>query len=386
MTTIENDSDAHGRIVDNPLRAQGFVAEGNRSPRWFHRRLPGYEPTPLHDVPSLASRFGVGRVFVKDESSRLGLPAFKMLGASWACYRALSERLGKEPASWQTIDELRSAFSVLAPLTLATATDGNHGRAVARMARQLGFSSRIFVPANTVRPRIDAIAGEGAEVVVSSGGYDDAVAESAATADDRTIVISDTSWPGYDRVPRWVIEGYSTILEEVDEQLQASGVESPDAVMVPIGVGALAGAVSQHYRAAGRQGTKLIGVEPIGAACVTESALAGKVITLAGTQESIMAGLNCGTPSLIAWPTVSASFDQFVTVSDQAVVEAMRMLHGVDIESGESGAAALAALAALSARPKSACRASDTVVLLSTEGITDPEFFRRVVLGIVRTL
>ena len=265
---------------------------------------------------------------------RLGLPAFKMLGASWAVYRTLSERLGAEPRDWQTVDELNAAVARLRPLTLAAATDGNHGRAVARMAKLLGFASRIWVPAHTAAARIAAIDAEGAAVHVSAGGYDDAVAELAAAADAQTLVISDTSWPGYEVVPTWVIEGYATIMDEIDEQLAEVGADSVGAVLVPIGVGALAAAVARHYRATNSDAL-LVGVEPVDAACVMEFIRAGRPVTLAGEQRSIMAGLNCGTPSPVGWPLVSAAFDAFVTVSDDEDVDAMRRFNRNGIFSGD---------------------------------------------------
>jgi diaminopropionate ammonia-lyase len=367
-----------GSILINPMRRPDFRSQRAQSPRWFHRRFPDYAATPLRELPTLAALLGVRRLFVKDESMRLGLPAFKMLGASWAIYRMVSEKLGGEPSNWATLDDLRSAVAVLRPLTLAAATDGNHGRAVARMARILGFSSRVWVPANTVPTRIAAIKAEGATVHVSSGGYDDAVAESAAAADARTLVISDTSWPGYETVPVWVIEGYETILNEIDDQLGEVSIKSPDMVFVPVGVGALAAAVAHHYRLSDAD-TLLVGVEPIDAACMMESVRAGRPITLSGEQRSIMAGLNCGTPSPIGWPAVSASFDLFVTVSDNEDIDAMRLLNGNNIFAGESGAASLAGLRSV-ARGHNKLREKvkqSTVVLLSTEGITDPEFYLR---------
>lgn len=371
-------------VLANPLFDPHFRAPEQPSPRWFHQRLPGYSATPLHDVGAMARDLGLGRVLVKDESSRLGLPAFKMLGASWAAYRALCERLGGEPADWHTVDELATALAPLRPLTLSTATDGNHGRALARIARMLGFSSRIWVPSNTAQARVDAIVSEGAEVIVSGGGYDQAVGEAAAAADERTLVVSDTSWPGYEAIPSWVIDGYSTILDEVDEQIAAMGIGQPDVVFVPIGVGAFAAAVAGHYRSKGVPRPVLVGVEPIDAACVQASARAGDIVTLEGPQHSIMAGLNCGTPSRVAWPAVSRSFSYLVTVSDDQTVEAMRALARNGIESGESGAASLAGLEVLLAsRQCPDLGAGATVVLISTEGVTDPEFYRREVLDAI---
>ena len=195
----------------------------------FHQRLPGYERTPLRDMPALAAACGVGRVLVKDESSRLGLPAFKILGASWATYRVLCDRLGGEP-EWTTLDDLAAVVADrLGPLRLVAATDGNHGRAVAHMARLLGLSATILVPDGTADARIDGIASEGAEVIVAPGTYDDAVSLSAEMAGERDLVISDTSWPGYEDPPRWVIEGYATIFAEIDAALEGGGVDEASA-------------------------------------------------------------------------------------------------------------------------------------------------------------
>jgi diaminopropionate ammonia-lyase len=234
----------------------------------FHRRLPGYEPTPLRDVPSLAAELGLSQLWVKDESSRLGLPAFKMLGASWATYRLLLTRLaalGIDEPAWSTIDELRASLAPLGPLSLAAATDGNHGRAVARMARLVGYGARIFVPVGTAAARIEGIESEGATVTVVDGTYDDAVRVSAAESADDVLIVSDTSWEGYTEVPRWVIDGYSTIFAEADAQLQ--GVV-PDVVVAQMGVGALTAAVADHYAAT----SVVVAVEPVSAACGLRSA------------------------------------------------------------------------------------------------------------------
>lgn len=181
------------------------------SPRRFHAGMPGYEPTPLRPAPTAARRLGVAEVLVKDESARLGLPSFKVLGASWAVFRALRARLGAGAQQVETFGDLAEAVIALKPLTLSAATDGNHGRAVANMARRLGLGARVYVPTGTAGARIDAIASEGAAVTVVDGGYDDAVRRSAQDAGERCLVISDTSWDGYEDVPAWVIEGYSTI-------------------------------------------------------------------------------------------------------------------------------------------------------------------------------
>lgn len=365
----------------NPHRDPGApVAEAPAAPFELHRRLPGYEPTPLRDEQALADQDGVARVLVKDEAWRLGLPAFKMLGASWACYRSLVERLGTDPEPWSTVEELATALEPLGHITLATATDGNHGRAVARMARLVGADARIWVPGNTVASRIEAIESEGASVTVVPGNYDEAVRAAAAAADERTLVVSDTSWEGYEAVPAWVIEGYSTIFREVDRQVAAAGLPHPDVVVTPIGVGALAASVVTHYRRPDAPPTTIVGVEPTQAACLLESIRAGQLVTLPGAQDSIMAGLNCGTGSPVAWPRVSRGIDWFVAVDDDGARRAMRRLAGVGIVSGESGAAALAGLTQLRADtgPEVVGPAS-TVLVLSTEGATDPVAYRKIV-------
>jgi diaminopropionate ammonia-lyase len=384
----------------------------------FHQRLPGYVPTPLRDLPGLAAATGVGRVLVKDESSRLGLPAFKVLGASWATYRALVERLGREP-DWATLDELAAAVAdQLGALRLVAATDGNHGRAVARMARLLGLAATILVPEGTAEARIDGIASEGAEVVVVPGTYDDAVTVSAGMAGERDLVVSDTSWPGYQDVPGWVIEGYSTIFAEIDAQLavpDGDGVAEAgaadgegdagerrgdrievtndgiavraaavvDVAFVPLGVGALGAAAGACLRA-GRNpgvGPLLVGVEPTTAACVSAAVEAGHLVEVPGPHRSIMAGLNCGLASMLALPTVTAAFDAFVAVDDDRCRAALLAMAEAGMDVGETGAAALAGLMAVvdEHRAQLPIPEQATVLLLATEGVTDPANFERIV-------
>ena len=363
----------------------GGPSDPTAGPTAFHRRLPGYAPTPLIDAAALATELGVGRLLVKDESSRLGLPAFKMLGASWASYRALAAALeqvtGAPMPEWATLDDLAVLLAPLQPLDLATATDGNHGRAVARFAHLVGLGARIFVPAGTTDARIDAIRSEGASCAVVDGSYDDAVARAALEASDdptgRCLVISDTSWPGYDVVPAWVIDGYSTIFAEIDAQLAAADRPEPEVVLVPIGVGAFAAAAAQWYRRPGLVSPPLlIGVEPDTANCVMASARAGELVEVPGPHRSVMAGLNCGEASPVAWPFVSAGFDWFVAGGDDLAVDGMRLLASAGIVSGESGAATVGALAALRASTDGPTIGADTVVLaLSTEGATDPPHY-----------
>ncbi len=348
----------------------------------YHRRVPNYEASPLLDAPSLAADLEFRRVWVKDESSRLGLPSFKILGASWGVYRALDEHIGGFE-EWARFDELTDQLAPYRPLTLAAATDGNHGRAVARMAKLLGLSARIFVPAGTAAARVEGIESEGATCEVIDGTYDDAVARSAREAGERCLVISDTSWPGYEDVPRWVIEGYSTIFWEIDDQLSEFGDDAPDLVVVQIGVGALAAAAVRHFRRAGMRPPRMLGVEPEVSACVLASIEAGRIVTIPGPHDSIMAGLNCGTPSVVAWPLVSSGYNAYVALADERAREGMRALAKADVVSGETGAAGVACLIELldhpDARRTLGIDQTTSALVLSTEGATDPAAYEEIV-------
>ncbi|MBC8162731.1 MAG: diaminopropionate ammonia-lyase [Roseiflexaceae bacterium] len=383
-------------VVNPTVRAVSSTVP-DRSPLAFHRRLPGYAPTPLVNLPNLAQILGLGQVWLKDESRRLGLPSFKMLGASYATYRALEARCGGFP-DWQTVDELAALCAPLRPFTLAAATDGNHGRAVAHMARLLGFAARIFVPAGTTQARIEAIMGEGAAVTIVDGTYDQAVIRSAQEAGPRCLVVSDTSWPGYEDIPRQVITGYATIFTEVDDELARRDELGPNLVVVQIGVGALMAAAVSHYRQSDERpvtsnnsgefvsaeltvakAPAILGVEPIQAACVLASLKAGRIVEVPGPHDSIMAGLNCGLPSLIAWPIISSGIDAVVAIDDQRACQSVRDLAAMGITAGETGAAGFGGLAEALFGPNAAAlrehlgiNHTTRVLLISTEGETDP--------------
>ncbi|MGW8375100.1 pyridoxal-phosphate dependent enzyme [Streptomyces sp. ODS28] len=352
--------------------------------RGFHASLPGYAPTPLTELPSLATELGLGRVFVKDESARLGLPAFKALGASWAVHRALDER---------------DRGSRTGPCTLISATDGNHGRAVARMARLLGQRAHVFVPRGVPEEAVRAIAAEGAELSRVPGPYDEAVARAAEAAGaPDALLIQDAGWPGYETVPGWIVEGYSTLCAELDEQLAAAGASAPGLVAVPVGVGSLSQAVVTHYRSASRyrgetryrsdthypgepsepapkdSAPALLSVEPESAACVLESLVRGERVSVT-TGETAMAGLNCGTPSATAWPHLRGGLDAAVAVTDGAAARAAGDLAALGVSPGPCGAAPLAGLRAALTGPGAGERRGQlglgpgsVAVLLSTEG------------------
>jgi diaminopropionate ammonia-lyase len=292
---------------------------------------------------------------------------------------AVQQRLGITADDWSTLDELAERAASLRPMALASATDGNHGRAVARMAKLLGFGAIILVPDDMALARIEAIRSEGAEVRVIDGSYDEAVDASAHLASERCMVISDTAWPGYEDVPRWVIEGYSTILWEVDDALAELDEAGPDLVAIQIGVGALAAAVVRHYRRPGIVPRPVIvGVEPTRAACMTASIEAGEPVQIPGPHDSIMSGLNCGVPSPLAWPIVSRGVDEFVAIEDERARQTMRDMASSGVIAGECGAAGLAGLQTLhemGVLPAGAKRA----LVISSEGATDRAAYERIV-------
>lgn len=350
----------------------------------YHRLMPGYQRTPLLDAPRIAERLGVARVFIKDESTRLGLPSFKMLGASWATAFAVRRQwLGGEDAILSP-EEIAERIPNRAEKRLAAATDGNHGRGVARMAKLLGVSCTIFVPRGTAQSRITDIEGEGAEVRVVDGSYDDAIRVSADEADDNTIVVSDTSWEGYVDIPTQVSRGYSTLFREVDEAL-GSVSASPTLVAFQAGVGSFAAAGLEHYRSGDvTDAPRTAIVEPRSANCLLASARAGELTEAPPPHDSTMAGLNCGLPSQLAWPVIDRTTDVFIGIDDESSDEAMRVLAESGIVAGESGAASLGGLIAVAAgdeseRARAGLTPDAVVLLINTEWATDPVNYEKVV-------
>ncbi|MBI4013097.1 MAG: diaminopropionate ammonia-lyase [Candidatus Rokubacteria bacterium] len=343
-------------------------------PAAFHRSLPGYAPTPLVALPGLAAELGLGEVWLKDESRRFGLGAFKALGGSYAIHRL---------------------FARSRPSTVATATAGNHGRGVAWAGRLLGLRAVIFVPGHTVPARIEALRREGAEVVVVDGSYDDALSRAAEeSAAHGWQVVSDTAYPGYTEIPRWILTAYTTLFAEAAAELAARGAGEPDLVFLQAGVGGLAWAGTFFYvRRAGRRRPRLVAVEPLEADGLLESIASpgGEMRTTRGRLRTIMAGLNAGTPSSVAWPLLRAAMDAFLAVDDGYAEEAMRRLHAGGekdprVVAGESGAAGLAGLLALCREPLLAATRQELgvgpgarVLLVASEGATDPASYRRIV-------
>jgi diaminopropionate ammonia-lyase len=333
------------RAVINPALDITAVPAPSDDAAAFHGALVGYAPTPVHQLDAIASELGVAAVLVKDESSRLGLPAFKILGASWAVERALRD----EPAVH----------------TLIAASAGNHGRAVAHAAALGGLACRVFLPERSLAVRRQAIAAEGAEVVVVDGTYEDAVEAAARAArEDGTALIADVGETG---PAEWVIDGYATLFSEAARQA------TYDLILVPVGVGSLAAAAARH---GAQLGAQVIGVEPTTAACLSAS-LAHGVPTPVPTPGTVMAGLDCAEVSPAAWPSLHRGIAGTVTISDNEADAAMRELSANGLAIGESGAAPLAGLRVLQndedcrgLREHLATDRQTRVLLIASEGTT----------------
>lgn len=361
------------RFVRNPFR----IAHPGRplgAPRTFHAGLPGFATTPLHRLSGLAGALGVAELLLKDESHRLGLQAFKGLGASWALHRL--QQAGR-----------------LGTGMVATASEGNHGRGLAWAARQLGVAATVFMPARTAPSRIAAIEGEGATVMLVDGSYDDAVRTCAArSAQEGWQVVADVAYAGYTEIPEWIVEGYGTLFAEVDDQLAAAGHAKPTVVIIQAGVGGIAAAAVRHYTARADRPTLAV-VEPEEAAPLLASAMTadGTPAPASGRLQTIMSCLNCGTVSLTAWPVLRHGADIFFTIEDSHAASAMRRLaHPAPgdprVVAGQSGAAGLGGLLALCTEPALAdarealgLDAASRVLLVNTEGAIDPVGWKQIV-------
>lgn len=360
----------------------------------FHATLPGYEITPLVKLDGLAKKTGVGAVYLKDESKRFGLNAFKALGGSWAIANYLKNTL--ELKGELTFDALRAALAGREPITFITATDGNHGRGVAWTARVLGQKAVVYMPKGSAAERLENIRAQGAQAKITEFNYDDTVRMAAKDAEENGwILIQDTAWPGYETIPTQIVQGYSTLALEIVEQLGTMGEHVPTHLFLQAGVGSFAGAVlGSMVQAYGADYPITAIVEPDKADCVYRSAAAddGKLHFVTGDMDTIMAGLACGEPCTVVWPVLNAYSDAFVSCDDEAAAQGMRLL-GKPCEadpvvvSGESGAVGAGLLERImSGRYEELRKAlkldeNSRVLLISTEGDTDQENYRKIVFG-----
>lgn len=384
-----NARECHGSKAET----KDFSPEAARVVRRFHRTLPDYAPTPLVTLKNLAGRLGIRDIWVKDESHRFGLNAFKALGASYGMARVLAQKLH--------LDGYDLSFSLLrspavkrdlGETIFVTATEGNHGRAVAWAAERLGFGAVVYMPEGSSPARLEAIRSHGAEASIVEGNYDDAVRLAAREAEkNRWILLQDSSREGNETIPLRVMQGYLTMAEEVMEQLDG---ETPTHVFVQCGVGSFGAAVQAYFAALSGPQRPLFGaVEPTRAACLFKSARAGdgRPRKVRGSLKTIMAGLACGEPSETAWKILRDYADFFVTASDEVTMSGMRVLaHPVPGDrgmiSGESGAVTLGLIYTILSDPAFSETAEtlkldsrSKVLLFSTEGDTDPEMYRKIV-------
>ena len=387
---------ADPQIIRRPLSpapagaVNPFGVASAREALTFHRSFPEYRPTPLVRLRELAKALGAGEIFVKDESFRFGLNAFKALGGSYAIARCISERLDLDFGALSferlTSPQLRRA---LGDVTFVTATDGNHGRGVAWTAMRLGQKSVVYMPEGTAPERLENIRRLGAEASILDMPYDDCVRYARARAQERGwILVQDTAWLGYTQIPLWIMQGYTTMGLEILEQLQ--GIR-PTHILLQAGVGAMAGAMAAFFAECFRDAPPtIIVVEPESADCFFRTAGAddGALHAAPGPMRTIMAGLACGEPCPIAWDALSRCAQYYVSMPDWAAAKGLRILSAplpgdARVISGESGASTLGlAAVALERRELRAQLGLDgdsRILCISTEGATDRENYRRIV-------
>ena len=364
--------------------------------RDFHQSFPQFTKTPLINLDNLAKHLGVAGVYVKDESYRFGLNAFKVLGGSFSIGKYLAKRLGKD-ISELSYEKLTSeeARKKLGDITFITATDGNHGRGVAWTATQLNQKSIVYMPKGSSLTRLENIRKEGAEASITEFNYDDAVRLAASQAKENGwVMVQDTAWEGYEEIPTWIMQGYGTMASEALEQLRELNIEKPTHIFVQAGVGSLAGAVQGYFASVFKDECPItVIVEADEADCLYRSVVAGdgKTRAVTGDMPTIMAGLACGEANTIGWEVLKSYSSTFVSCPDWVSANGMRMLgnpikEDKKIISGESGSVTSGLLNAIMTnddmkelREQLKLDQNSRVLLFSTEGDTDPDKYRKIV-------
>lgn len=385
---MEKSDDAHLGIMslDNVAKA-----------RAFHKSFPQYTVTPLARLDNLAARLGLNNLCVKDESYRFGLNAFKVLGGSFAMASYIADETGRDVSDmtydYLTSDELARDFG---QATFFTATDGNHGRGVAWAAKRLGQKAVVHMPKGSTKPRFDNIAAEGATVTIEEVNYDECVRMAAAEADacERGVIVQDTAWEGYEKIPSLIMEGYGTMASEAAEQLREAAINRPTHVFVQAGVGSLAGAVVGYFANLYPDNPPtFVVMEATNAACLYKGAVAadGEPRIVTGDMPTIMAGLCCGEPNTLGWDILRNHVTAFVACPDWVAARGMRILGAPEkgdprVISGESGAVGAGLISTLMTdesyaelRDLIGLDKTSNVLMFSTEGDTDPEHYRKVV-------
>ena len=367
--------------------------------RKFHESFPQYSVTPLAQLKGMAEYLGLGSLFVKDESYRFGLNAFKVLGGSFAMARYIAGQLGKDVSevdyNYLTGDKLKEEFG---QATFFTATDGNHGRGVAWAANRLGQKAVVLMPKGSVQSRFNNIAKEGAQVSIEEVNYYECVRRANAMAEktEHGVMVQDTAWEGYEDIPAWIMQGYGTMASEAAQQLKEAGVDRPTHIFIQAGVGSLAGAVQGYFANLFHDCEPTVVVmEAQAADCLYQGAKAGDgdIRIVDGDLSTIMAGLACGEPNIISWDILKNHSAFFVSCPDWVSAKGMRMLGAPvkgdpQVVSGESGAVGMGLIATLMTEPEYAelkqaigLDENSRVLMFSTEGDTDPENYRKIVWG-----
>jgi len=387
----------NGMLANDKKVSTAFLSEQEiQKAKEFHESFPEYDVTPLRKLEKLAAHLGVAGVYVKDESYRFGLNAFKVLGGSFAMAKYLAQRLGKDISEldYKTIisDEVRQE---LGEITFATTTDGNHGRGVAWTANRLKQKSVIYMPKGSSITRLNNIKAEGAEAYITDMNYDDAVRLTDENAKKYGwVVVQDTAWEGYEEIPAWIMQGYGTMAAEALAQLKSLEIKKPTHIFIQAGVGSLAGAVQGYFASVfGPDRPTTVIVESDQADCLYKSAVAndGKPHIVTGDLNTIMAGLACGEPNTIGWSVLRDYSDMFVSCPDWVAAKGMRILgnpvkEDCQVVSGESGAVTAGLLATImtdesmkDVKAKLGLDENSVVLLFSTEGDTDPDKYRSIV-------
>lgn len=377
------------------LQLSVMSLENVNKAREFHKSFPQYNVTPLANLAHMAEFLGLKSLFVKDESYRFGLNAFKVLGGSFAIARYIAEQLNKDVSeidyNYLTSDKLKSEFG---QATFFTATDGNHGRGVAWAANRLGQKAVVLMPKGTVKSRFDNIAKEGAKVTIEEVNYDECVRKASQLAEqtEHGVMVQDTAWNGYEKIPAWIMQGYGTMASEAAEQI----TDRPTHIFIQAGVGSLAGAVQGYFANLYKDNPpKVIVMEAQAADCLYQSAKAGdgKIRFVDGDLNTIMAGLACGEPNTISFDILKNHSSFFVSCPDWVAEKGMRILSApikgdTQVISGESGAVGMGLIYTLMKNPeykelKNAIGLDEnsSVLMFSTEGDTDPENYRKIVWG-----
>ena len=364
--------------------------------RVFHKSFPQYSETPLANLKEMAKFLGLEKVCIKDESYRFGLNAFKVLGGSYAIARHLADELGRDITTvdykYLTSDDLKKDLGNI--VTFFSATDGNHGRGVAWAANKLGQKCVIYMPKGSTQYRLNAIKAENAEATIEEYNYDDCVRKAAAESAKRphSVVIQDTAWEGYEKIPSWIMQGYGTMALESSEQFGAR----PTHIFIQAGVGSLAGGIVGFFTNKYKDNPPImVVVETSVADCLYKSAVknTGETVIVGGEMDSIMAGLCCGEPNITSWDILRNHVSCFVSADDNVTRLGMRMLSAPikgdpQVVSGESGAVPFGVLVSIMKDPKYSdlkiklkLDANSKVLLFSTEGNTDPERYENIIWG-----